>query len=153
MPLLRFDLIEGRTDAELQALLDAAHRAMLAAFKVPVRDRYQIVNEHRPSRMIVEDTGLDIPRTNNIVLVTVITRPRGKKAKQKFYKLLVEELQKSCGIAPALRAAPSARFARASSPRLHGVMVENPLAMPMIGFSKSASLKPTARSIARLGER
>jgi hypothetical protein len=100
MPLLRFDLIEGRTDAELQALLDAAHRAMLAAFKVPVRDRYQIVNEHRPSRMIVEDTGLDIPRTNNIVLVTVITRPRGKKAKQKFYKLLVEELQKSCGIAP-----------------------------------------------------
>ena len=100
MPLLRFDLIEGRTDAELQALLDAAHRAMLAAFKVPVRDRYQIVNEHRPSRMIVEDTGLDIPRTKNIVLVTVITRPRGKKAKQKFYKLLVEELQKSCGIAP-----------------------------------------------------
>ena len=30
----------------------------------------------------------------------VVSRPRGKKAKQKFYKLLVEELQKSCGIAP-----------------------------------------------------
>jgi hypothetical protein len=100
MPLLRFDLIEGRTDAELQTLLDAAHRAMLAAFKVPERDRYQIVNEHKPSRMIVEDTGLDIPRTKDVVVVTVITRPRGKKAKQKFYKLLVEELQKSCGIAP-----------------------------------------------------
>ena len=101
MPLLRFDLIEGRTDAELQTLLDAAHRAMLAAFKVPERDRYQIVNEHKASRMIVEDTGLDIPRTKDVVVVTVITRPRGKKAKQKFYKLLVEELQKSCGIAPA----------------------------------------------------
>jgi hypothetical protein len=101
MPLLRFDLIEGRTDAELQALLDAAHRAMLAAFKVPERDRYQIVNEHKPSRMIVEDTGLDIPRTKDVVVVTVITRPRGKKPKQKFYKLLVDELQKSCGIAPA----------------------------------------------------
>ena len=101
MPLLRFDLIEGRTDAELQTLLDAAHRAMLAAFKVPERDRYQIVNEHKPSRMIVEDTGLDIPRTKDVVVVTVTTRPRGKKPKQKFYKLLVEELQKSCGIAPA----------------------------------------------------
>ena len=100
MPLLRFDLIEGRTDAELQALLDAAHRAMLAAFKVPERDRYQIVNEHKPSRMIVEDTGLDIPRTKDVIVVTVVTRPRGKKAKQKFYKLLVDELQKSCGIAP-----------------------------------------------------
>ena len=101
MPLLRFDLIEGRTDAELQTLLDAAHRAMLAAFKVPERDRYQIVNEHKPSRMVVEDTGLDIPRTKDVVVVTVITRPRGKKPKQKFYNLLVDELQKSCGIAPA----------------------------------------------------
>jgi len=100
MPLLRFDLIEGRSDAELKDLLDAAHRAMLAAFKVPERDRYQIVNEHKPSRMIIEDTGLDIPRTDKVVLVQVITRPRGKKAKKQFYKLLVEELEKSCGIAP-----------------------------------------------------
>ena len=94
MPLLRFDLIEGRTDAELQTLLDAAHRAMLAAFKVPEGDRYQIVNEHKPSRMIVEDTGLDIPRTKDVIVVTVVTRPRGKKAKQKFYRLLVDELQR-----------------------------------------------------------
>lgn len=36
MPLLRFDLIEGRSDGELQTLLDAAHRAMLAAFKDPI---------------------------------------------------------------------------------------------------------------------
>lgn len=101
MPLLRFDLIEGRTDAELKALLDAAHRAMLAAFKVPARDRYQIVNEHKASRMIVEDTGLDIPRTKDVVVVQVFTRPRGKEAKRTFYRLLVEELQKSCAIAPS----------------------------------------------------
>jgi hypothetical protein len=100
MPLLYFNVIEGRTDAELQTMLDAAHRAMLAAFKVPERDRYQIVNEYKPSRMVVEDTGLGIPRTDKVVVVQVVSRPRGKKAKQKFYKLLVEELQKSCGIAP-----------------------------------------------------
>ncbi len=44
MPLLRFDLIRGRSDAEIKALLDASHRAMLAAFAVPERDRYQIVS-------------------------------------------------------------------------------------------------------------
>lgn len=101
MPLLRFDLIEGRTDAELTALLDAAHRAMLAAFKVPEGDRYQIVNEHKPSRMIVEDTGLGIPRSKNVVFLQVTTRPRPKAMKEAFYRLLVEELDKSCGIAPA----------------------------------------------------
>ena len=101
MPLLYFNVLEGRTDAELKTMLDAAHRAMLAAFKVPERDRYQIVNEYKPSRMVVEDTGLGIPRSDKVVVVQVVSRPRGKEAKQTFYKLLTEELQKSCGIAPS----------------------------------------------------
>ena len=101
MPLLYFNVLEGRTDAELQAMLDAAHRAMLAAFKVPERDRYQIVNEYKPSRMVVEDTELGIARTDKVVVVQVVSRPRGKEAKQTFYRLLTEELQKSCGIAPS----------------------------------------------------
>lgn len=101
MPLLRFDLIEGRSKSELKALLDAAHRAMLAAFDVPERDRYQIVHEHKRSRMIVEDTGLDIPRTDDVVVLQVTTRPRGRAAKERFYRLLVEELERSCGIAPS----------------------------------------------------
>ena len=101
MPLLYFNVLEGRTDAELKTILDAAHRAMLAAFKVPERDRYQIVNEHKPSRMIVEDTGLGFARSDKVVVVQVVTRRRGKEMKQKFYRLLTDELQKSCGIDPS----------------------------------------------------
>ena len=101
MPLLRFDLVEGRTDAQLQALLDAAHRAMLAAFRVPAGDRYQLVHEHAASRMIVEDTGLGITRTNKVVFLQVTTRPRPQAQKQEFYRLLVAELEKSCGISPS----------------------------------------------------
>jgi hypothetical protein len=101
MPLLRFDLIEGRSKSEIKDLLDAAHRAMLAAFGVPERDRYQIVHEHKRSRFIVEDTGLDIPRTDDVIVLQVTSRPRGRAAKELFYKLLVEELEKSCGIAPS----------------------------------------------------
>jgi phenylpyruvate tautomerase PptA (4-oxalocrotonate tautomerase family) len=101
MPLLRFDLIEGRTDDEIQTLLDAAHRAMLAAFKVPERDRYQIVQEHKPGRMIVEDTGLGIARTDKVVVVQVVSRPRTREMKEAFYRLLCEELERSCGIAPS----------------------------------------------------
>jgi phenylpyruvate tautomerase PptA (4-oxalocrotonate tautomerase family) len=100
MPLLYFNVLEGRSDAELKTMLDAAHRAMLAAFKVPERDRYQLVTERKPSRMIVEDTGLGFDRSDKVVVVQMVSRPRGKEAKQEFYRLLVEELQKSCGIEP-----------------------------------------------------
>ena len=101
MPLLRFDLVAGRTDGELKSLLDAAHRAIVEAFGVPERDRYQIVHEHRASRMIIEDTGLGIPRTDKVVFLQVTTRKRKKKQKEDFYRLLCKELEKECGISPS----------------------------------------------------
>ena len=101
MALLRIDVIEGRSDAELRALLDAAHRATVAAFEVPEHDRYQIVHEHKPSRMIIEDTGLGMARTNKVVVVHVTTRVCTRKVKETFYRLLCEKLQRYCGIAPS----------------------------------------------------
>jgi len=98
MPLLRIDVIEGRSDAELTQLLDAIHGAMLAAFKVPERDRYQIVHEHPAAEMRVEDTGLGIPRTEQVVVIQVTTRPRTQLEKQNFYDLLCRELFRCCGI-------------------------------------------------------
>jgi hypothetical protein len=98
MPLMRFDLIEGRSPEELKTLLDAAHRAMVLTFGVPERDRYQIVHQHSPEHMIIEDTGLDIPRSRNVVVVSVNSRPRTTEAKQKFYAELCRELKESCGI-------------------------------------------------------
>ncbi len=59
----------------------------------------------------------------------------------------------TCGIAPASFSAAIARSTSGWMPALHGFIVEWPLATPTMGFSKSPSPKPTARSIARLGER
>jgi hypothetical protein len=101
MPLIRIDAIAGRTPDQIQQLLDAAHRAMLTAFKVPERDRYQIYTEHAPNHFIVQDTGLGIPRTNNVIIVTVISRPRTEEMKKMFYAELCRELKASCGIEPS----------------------------------------------------
>lgn len=101
MPLLRFHLIDGRTEAELKTLLDATHRTVLAAFKVPERDRYQIVHEHKRAHMIIEDTGLGLERSDKAVLLQVTSRPRKKEEKEAFYRILCEELERACGIAPS----------------------------------------------------
>ena len=47
MPLVRIDSIEGRSKEEVKLLLDAAHRAVLSAFGVPLRDRYQVITSSR----------------------------------------------------------------------------------------------------------
>jgi phenylpyruvate tautomerase PptA (4-oxalocrotonate tautomerase family) len=98
MPLLKIDVIEGRSAAELNELLDAIHGAVLAAFKVPEHDRCQIVHEHPAAEMRIEDTGLGIPRTGGIVMVQVTTRPRTRLEKQNFYELLCQELLRRCGV-------------------------------------------------------
>jgi hypothetical protein len=71
---------------------------MLAAFKVPDRDRYQIVHEHPAAEMIIQDTGLGIPRTEQVVMVQVTTRPRSRLEKQNFYELLCQKLLRRCGV-------------------------------------------------------
>ncbi|MEI2265472.1 tautomerase family protein [Erwinia sp. CGal63] len=98
MPLLQFDVIQGRSEAELKTLLDAAHRAVLTAFKVPARDRYQIVHENKAYQMVFEDTGLGLTRTDNLVMVRVFTSPRSDEQKQFFMAELCRELKESCGI-------------------------------------------------------
>ncbi len=74
---------------------------MLEAFRVPERDRYQIVAEHDKSRMRIEDTGLGLERTDKVVVVQVISRPRPRQQKQDFYRLLCAALEKKCGISPS----------------------------------------------------
>src|SRR5258708_12284359 len=51
MPLLQFDLIEGRTATELKTLLDAAHRALLPTSKRPWHHRFPSVPDPNPSQM------------------------------------------------------------------------------------------------------
>jgi Tautomerase enzyme len=101
MPLLCFDLIQGRSENQIQRILDVTHEVLVNSFNVPERDRYQIVREHLRSRMIVEDSGLGIERTPNMLVLQVTTRPRSRAMKQAFYSSLVEKLDAACGIAPS----------------------------------------------------
>jgi hypothetical protein len=100
MPLLRFDLIEGRSESDIRKILDVTHEVLLESLKVPKHDRYQIVHEHKRSRMIVEDTGLGFVRSDQVVLLQVTSRPRSREMKEAFYRLLVKALSSQCGIAP-----------------------------------------------------
>jgi len=100
MPLLRFDLIEGRPESKIREILDVTHEVLLETLKVPKRDRYQVVHEHKRSRMVVEDTGLGFVRSDNVLLLQVTSRPRSREMKENFYRLLVERLASRCGIVP-----------------------------------------------------
>ncbi len=101
MPLLYIDLIEGRTPSEVRALLDGIHHAVVEAFGVPRRDRYQVVRTHPAHEIVALDTDLGIDRTPSLVIVHMVSRRRPRELKQKFYELLASEPAERCGLDPA----------------------------------------------------
>ncbi|GAA1926669.1 tautomerase family protein [Nocardioides lentus] len=100
MPLVRIDLETGRTDDEIRLLADVVQECMTDVFAAPDRDRYQVVTEHPPGRIILEDTGLGLERTSQQVVVQVFQQGRDTAQKQALYAALAERLEARCGLRP-----------------------------------------------------
>lgn len=100
MPLLRIDMIEGRSEEQIQNLLDTIQSCVVEAFGVPETDRYQIVHEHKPGRMVFLDTGLGFKRTDQVISIQFFTSPRTHVEKMKVYSLLAERLEKEYALDP-----------------------------------------------------
>jgi phenylpyruvate tautomerase PptA (4-oxalocrotonate tautomerase family) len=66
MPLVRIDVIEGRSDEEVGALADTVQDVMMEVFAAPARDRCQVIHEHWPGRLIAEDSGLGLDRSDRV---------------------------------------------------------------------------------------
>ncbi|PTJ16604.1 tautomerase family protein [Staphylococcus succinus] len=98
MPLIKIDMIKGREKAEIKEILDISYRVMLETFGAPEGDRYQIVNQHEDYEMQILDTGLGVERTENVLVFTIVTRPRTQSEKTKFYQKLADTLHKHTDI-------------------------------------------------------
>jgi phenylpyruvate tautomerase PptA (4-oxalocrotonate tautomerase family) len=91
MPLVRIDVLEGRSDAELTAISAAVHRAMTECLGVPHRDRFQVITEHRTGRLLYNPEYLGVERTDGIVFIQVVLSVgRSTEQKTAFYARAAE---------------------------------------------------------------
>ncbi len=100
MPLVRIDVIEGRSDEQIKRLADTVQEVMLEVFAAPARDRYQVIHEHRPGRVIAEDTGLGLQRSDGVVIIQVTQQGRDESQKKALYAALAERLEAQAGVRP-----------------------------------------------------
>jgi 4-oxalocrotonate tautomerase len=99
MPLVEIDLLEGRPKAELDAISDAVHEAMVALLDVPHRDRFQIITERSPGYLRFDPNYLDIDRDEGFLLIRItLATGRTTDAKQAFYERLAELLAERTGM-------------------------------------------------------
>ena len=99
MPLVRIDVLEGRSDKQLAAIGDAIHRAMVECFGVPERDQFQVITEHRPGRLRYNAEYLDVARTDGIVIVQIFfASGRTNEQKTAFYARAAALLVDGAGV-------------------------------------------------------
>lgn len=100
MPVMKIDMIEGRSDDQVKVILDIAYDVMINAFGAPIGDRYQIVTQHTANEMQILDTGLGFKRTRDVLVFSLTTRPRTTEQKETFYHQLMTRLQLEVGLRP-----------------------------------------------------
>jgi phenylpyruvate tautomerase PptA (4-oxalocrotonate tautomerase family) len=101
MPLVRIDVLRGQGEARLQAISLAIHRALVETMNVPERDRFHVLTEHEPGRLVFDRSYLGVERTDGIVVVQVfLSRGRTTEQKQAFYARAQGLLTTEAGVRP-----------------------------------------------------
>ena len=99
MPLVRIDLVQGKSEAYRKALCDGIYRAMREAFSVPENDRFMIVNEHAAANFVYAETYLDIAHSNDLVIIQVTANDtRSVEQKKAFFARVAALLGESPGL-------------------------------------------------------
>lgn len=95
MPLVRIDIIEGRSDADIAAISDAVHQALVNVAGVPERDQFQVISAHPPGRLVYNRGYLGIDRTDGIVIVHVfLSTGRTEEVKRALYARIAANISK-----------------------------------------------------------
>ncbi len=96
MPLIRLDMVRGRSAETKRRIADVCHGVMRDVFAAPEGDRYQIITEHEVGDILAEDTGLGFTRSAEGVLVVSITQQgRSREQKEAMYRALAERLEEA----------------------------------------------------------
>jgi 4-oxalocrotonate tautomerase len=101
MPLVRIDIPEGKPEAWIKAVADGVHAALVATGTVPQDDRFQIIAEHKPGRVIADPHYMGIVRGPDFTLVQIFwSIGRSNDIKRGLYAAIARNLQADPGLRP-----------------------------------------------------
>jgi len=93
MPIVRIDLLEGKTSEYRKQLSEIVYRAMIEALAVPKDDRFEIIAEHSQDDLQFDRDYLGIHRSDDCIFLQITLKAgRTLETKQRFYKAVADGL-------------------------------------------------------------
>jgi 4-oxalocrotonate tautomerase len=91
MPLVRIDLVEGKSAEYGAQVGQIVYQALLDAFAVPENDRFQIITEHPKAELQFDRDYLGVHRSDDCIFVQItLSSGRTVEMKQRFYKAVAD---------------------------------------------------------------
>jgi Tautomerase enzyme len=95
MPFVNISLARGKPREYLDGVSAAVHQALVQELAMNPDDRFQLIDQYEPSEMIFNRDFRGGPRSDDFIVFTITEGiDSGDQAKQRFYKTLVDLLQK-----------------------------------------------------------
>jgi 4-oxalocrotonate tautomerase len=99
MPLVRIDLLQGKSAGYRRSVGDAIQEALIATFNVPKDDRFQIISEHAADDFIVDANYLGIERSAECVIIQITANDtRTVEQKRALFKAIADNLNRQLGL-------------------------------------------------------
>jgi 4-oxalocrotonate tautomerase len=93
MPLVRIDLIRGKSVEFRKTLGEIVYQAMREVINVPANDKFQIITEHAAEELNVADNYLGNAYSKDIVLIQVtLNTGRTIEMKKAFFKKVADDI-------------------------------------------------------------
>jgi 4-oxalocrotonate tautomerase len=94
MPLVRIDLIQGKSAQYRKTLGEIVYRAMVDLINVPNDDKFQVITEHAAQDVNVAESYLGNRYSNDIIFIQItLNAGRSVELKKAFYKRIADDIE------------------------------------------------------------
>jgi len=93
MPLVRIDLMRGKSADYRKTLGEIVYQAMRDVINVPQDDKFQIITEHAPEELNFAASYLGNHYSDDIIFIQItLSAGRTVETKKAFYKRIVDDI-------------------------------------------------------------
>jgi phenylpyruvate tautomerase PptA (4-oxalocrotonate tautomerase family) len=93
MPLVRIDLIRGKSAEYRRTLGDIVYKALIDVINIPEDDKFQIIAEHAPEELNVAASYLGNRYSSDVIIIQItLGAGRSVEIKKAFYRRVVDDL-------------------------------------------------------------
>jgi len=99
MPLVRIDLIEGKSEQYRTQVGNIVYQTLVDVLSVPEHDRFHVITEHTKASQPFDRDYLGIHRSDACIFFQItLNSGRSTELKQRFYKTLADRLHEGVKI-------------------------------------------------------